>query len=184
MIKFTTINRNTIFILPITGELYKKGIKYMQKSHEVLRKAFSDIGVKKVASALGLSSAMVYKWCQSPPDDDGMTSGAYNPLDRLHRIYEVTGRLDGLEWLCQRAGGSFVQNDLTSVADDSKPMELIKDQMNQLAKSLEMFSKDDNQLDVTQLRQDWNRLKRLADDIMEESNDSCLNEDQHGTCAV
>ena len=54
------------------------------ESHEVLKKAMDNLGVKSVASKLNLSTSLVYKWCQ--PSESPNDSGAENPLDRLDRI--------------------------------------------------------------------------------------------------
>ena len=58
-------------------------------SHEVLKQSVSDLGVKSVASDLGLSTSLIYKWCQPSEAEDA--SGADNPLDRLAKVYELTG---------------------------------------------------------------------------------------------
>src|SRR5688572_3664241 len=54
------------------------------KSYEVIREATEEPGVKAVAAALGVSPALVYKWCEPPADsEDKDQSGAKNPLDRV-----------------------------------------------------------------------------------------------------
>ena len=51
------------------------------KSHEVPRGVVEELGAKQVASDLGVSTSLVYKWCARPAS--GPTgSGARNPLDR------------------------------------------------------------------------------------------------------
>lgn len=80
-------------------------------SWDVLRSATDRVGVKAVAARLNLSTALVYKWCQEPPtDEDPDASGARNPLDRVRALYEVTGDPRIINWLCNAAGGFFVQN--------------------------------------------------------------------------
>lgn len=80
------------------------------KSWEVLREAVDSVGVKIVASRLGVSAALVYKWCQESPVDDPDSSGARNPLDRLLILYELTKDRRVVNWLCAEAGGFFVAN--------------------------------------------------------------------------
>ncbi|MBI5863930.1 MAG: helix-turn-helix domain-containing protein, partial [Planctomycetes bacterium] len=80
------------------------------KSYEVMREASERVGVKALAAKLGLSTAMVYKWCQESPKDDPDSSGARNPLDRMKEIYEITQEPRLINWLCNHAGGFFVQN--------------------------------------------------------------------------
>lgn len=82
--------------------------EFKLKSHEVLRDAIEKAGVKTVAYELGLSPAMVYKWCQDRSADQ--TSGARNPLDRVLDILRLTGDTRVLNWLCHRAGGFYVPN--------------------------------------------------------------------------
>ena len=66
-------------------------------SYEVLKKSVSDLGVKSVASDLGLSASLIYKWCQPSASEEA--SGADNPLDRLARIHELTRDTGPIKWL-------------------------------------------------------------------------------------
>ena len=77
------------------------------QSHEVLREVYSRCSVKQVAADLGLSLSMVYKWAEP---DDGTGSGAVNPLDRVEGLVRSTGDTSLVQWLCERAGGFFIQN--------------------------------------------------------------------------
>lgn len=80
------------------------------KSWDVLREAIERVGVKQVAARLGVSAALVYKWCQESPEEDPDGSGARNPLDRMLAIYELTKDPRLINWLCHEAGGFFVRN--------------------------------------------------------------------------
>ena len=84
-------------------------------SYEVLKKSVSDLGVKSVASDLGLSTSLIYKWCQPSGSEDA--SGADNPLDRLARIHELTRDTGPIQWLCEKAGGYYVPNVPTEDVD-------------------------------------------------------------------
>jgi hypothetical protein len=91
------------------------------KSYDVIRAAVEEPGVKAVAAALGVSPALVYKWCEPPADsDDPEQSGAKNPLDRVAEMYQLTKDIRLVRWLCNQAGGFFVAN---PVADARKPVE-------------------------------------------------------------
>jgi hypothetical protein len=81
------------------------------KSYEVIREAVDEPGVKAVAAALRVSPALVYKWCEPPADeDDPDQSGARNPLDRVRELYLQTKDIHLVRWLCNEAGGFFVNN--------------------------------------------------------------------------
>ena len=81
------------------------------KSHEVIRQAVDEPGVKAVAAALKVSPALVYKWCEPPPHaEDPDQSGARNPLDRVRDMYQLTKDIRLIRWLCNEAGGFFVNN--------------------------------------------------------------------------
>ena len=76
------------------------------KSHEILKTVVESVGVKHVASDLGVSTSLVYKWC-ARPDPSPTGSGARNPLDRLVTLFEGAGDRRTIEWLCTQAGGYF-----------------------------------------------------------------------------
>jgi len=77
------------------------------ESHELLREIFDRKTPKEVSADLELSTSMVYKWAQ-PRAGEG--SGIENPLDRVEALYQSTGDHRLIQWLCQRAGGFFIQN--------------------------------------------------------------------------
>jgi hypothetical protein len=77
------------------------------QSHELLGEVFDKKSAKEVATDIGLSTSMVYKWAQ-PPNDSG--SGVSNPLDRIEALLKCTGDQRLVQWICQRAGGFFIQN--------------------------------------------------------------------------
>jgi len=83
----------------------------MIDSAECLRNAVKDVGVKRVAAALGVSTSLVYKWCERRLNADGTAgSGAENPLDRLATLIEISGSDRPARWLAQAAGGFFSRN--------------------------------------------------------------------------
>jgi hypothetical protein len=91
------------------------------KSYEVIKQAMEEPGVKAVAAALKLSTALVYKWCEPPADSsDPDQSGAKNPLDRVREMYLLTKDIRLIRFLCNEAGGFFVAN---PVADLRKSLD-------------------------------------------------------------
>jgi len=77
------------------------------QSHELLRDVIEKKSAKHVATDLELSTSMIYKWTQ-PREGEG--SGVENPLDRLEALHRSTGDQRLVQWICQRAGGFFIQN--------------------------------------------------------------------------
>ena len=73
----------------------------------MLRKVFEKVSPKAIASELGISLSLVYKWAEKPNEDG---SGSRNPIDRLLKIMELSEDEAIVEWLCQRAGGCFLRN--------------------------------------------------------------------------
>ena len=73
------------------------------ESHEVLKQAFesSQTSPKQIASEMGVSLSLVYKWAQ-PNTESG--SGSRNPLDRVSELMELTREPAIAEWLCDQAG--------------------------------------------------------------------------------
>jgi hypothetical protein len=76
------------------------------ESHELLKEVFEKKSAKEVSADLELSTSMIYKWAQ--PIESG--GGVENPLDRIEALYESTGDIRLIQWLCQRAGGFFISN--------------------------------------------------------------------------
>ncbi len=77
-------------------------------SYELLREVFQTCSAKQVASDLGLSLSMIYKWAEPP--EEGAGSGASNPLDRIAALLRCTDDPRLVQWICQKAGGFFIRN--------------------------------------------------------------------------
>src|SRR2546423_4909765 len=82
------------------------------QSHEILREVFQECSPKQVASELGLSLSMIYKWAEPP--DIAAGSGSTNPLDRIEALLRCTNDRRLVQWICQRAGGFFILNPKTN----------------------------------------------------------------------
>lgn len=76
-------------------------------SHELLRDVFKASSPKLIADELNVSLSMVYKWAETR---EGEGSGATNPLDRIHAMIRVTNDRRLVQWICEKAGGFFIQN--------------------------------------------------------------------------
>ncbi|MDB4328286.1 helix-turn-helix domain containing protein, partial [Akkermansiaceae bacterium] len=77
------------------------------ESYEIFKEAFKKSSPKEIASELGVSLSLVYKWAQEQSDSG---SGSRNPLDRVLEIIKLTDEPRIVEWLCERSGGYFVRN--------------------------------------------------------------------------
>jgi len=60
------------------------------QSHELLKEVLRKTSAKQVASEMGLSLSLIYKWAEPP--DDGAASGANNPLDRVGQLSAAIAR--------------------------------------------------------------------------------------------
>lgn len=139
-------------------------------SHEVLKKSVSDLGVKSVASDLGLSTSLIYKWCQ--PTDSEDASGADNPLDRLAAMYELTGDDGPIRWLCQQADGYFVDNVATENIDKIPLLHMTRRIVREFSELLDVLTEsieNDGKIDLDEakrIRKEWEELKSSAESFV------------------
>jgi len=142
------------------------------KSHEVIRQAVDEPGVKAVAAALKISAALIYKWCEpiydaTAPDQ----SGAKNPLDRVIDLHRITKDERIVRWICNEAGGFFVQNPLTDSKQsrDEVLFQQTRNMMRDFSELLDAVSgahANDGRIDAKEsdvIRQRWEDLKALAE---------------------
>lgn len=140
------------------------------KSWEVLGEAINKVGVKVLAGRLGLSTALIYKWCQESTKDDPAASGARNPLDRLKDIYDITGDDRVINWLCNESAGFFVRNpsvpaaqaDASLLTSTQRMVEDFGEMLAQVSGSWE----NDQQIsadEADRIRQRWEALKTSAE---------------------
>ena len=135
------------------------------ESHEVLRRALRKTSPKAVASDLGVSLSLVYKWAEKPSEDG---SGSRNPLDRLLQIIDLSGDTGITEWLCRQQGGHFVKDpDVSGVQVDHvlpATQEIIgqfSDLLNQISDAAADHSVCPQEAD--EIRQCWDKLKSYAE---------------------
>jgi hypothetical protein len=142
------------------------------KSHEVIRQAIDEPGVKAVAAALKVSAALVYKWCEAPAEkEDTEQSGAKNPLDRIREIYGLTKDIRLIRWLCNEAGGFFVVNPNRpdSKALDESIFAETRDMVREFSELLDTVTQsfaDDKQIDNEEagdIRGKWEDLKACVE---------------------
>ena len=141
------------------------------ESHEVLRHAIRGrAGVKEVASGLGLSASMVYKWCEPATGQDA--AGTANPLDRLESLCRLAKTREPLVWLCERFGGIFVANPLPRRvrSDDVLPAtRRILREFSDLLDVITRSAEDDGEVDdreAARIRREWENLKRIAEEFV------------------
>ena len=142
------------------------------KSHEVIRQAVDEPGVKAVAAALKVSPALVYKWCEPPAEkEDPEQSGAKNPLDRVVEMYRLTKDIKLVRWLCNAAGGFFVSNPDLEMRK-SQDQEIYREtrtmvrEFSELLDAVTASVEDDSSIDANeadQIRQKWEDLKACVE---------------------
>lgn len=135
------------------------------QSHEVLRHAFAKTSPKAVASELGISLSLVYKWAEKQSEDG---SGSRNPLDRLLKIIELSGDVRIVEWLCQRAGGYFVKNPASSSQEGYQVLPATNEIVGQFSALLHQIATAALDHSITQkeaeeIRECWDKLKSYAE---------------------
>jgi len=142
------------------------------KSHEVIRQAVDEPGVKAVAAALKVSAALVYKWCEPHADsEDPDQSGARNPLDRVRDMYHLTKDIRLIRWLCNEAGGFYIADPVPDLDHDldavifTETRSMVRD-FSELLDVVTGSVEHDNQIDIKEadeIRQKWEDLKACVE---------------------
>ena len=140
------------------------------KSHEVLKGSMEHVGVKTIASDLGVSPSLLYKWCQ--PGDEPTDSGATNPLDRLANIFEATGDEQIISWLCQKADGFFCPNPKAD-KDTTKNLfahtQKLVSEFSDLLQVVSASYSEDGEIcpeDSQRIRREWEDLKSAGESFL------------------
>jgi transcriptional regulator with XRE-family HTH domain len=149
------------------------------QSHELLREVFQQTSAKQVASDLGLSLSMIYKWAEP---DDGTGSGTVNPLDRIEALLQSTNDRRLIQWICQRAGGFFILNPKTNKPHPSFLIPATNEIVQEFADLLAVIATAaaDNQItqkESASIRARWEELKSVTEGFVaccEEGNFSVL----------
>ncbi len=143
------------------------------KSSEVIHSAVESVGVKKVAATMNVSTSLVYKWCEGPGrETEEDSGGALNPLDRVAALWDCTRDVDLVDWLCQRAGGTFVPNPFRDKNIDAEYVErtqrIIRD-FSELLSTLSQSMINDGRVDRQEsedIRRHWQKLKQHAESFV------------------
>lgn len=142
------------------------------ESHEVLKSSITIVGVKSIAAELGVSESLIYKWCQECPANElDEKSGARNPLDRVMELYRITGDPRLIVWMCERAGGYFVENPRKISKEDvdaavfRHTQTMVKSFSELLNEVSEAIENGDgvNLPEARRIRKEWEDLKRHAE---------------------
>jgi hypothetical protein len=136
------------------------------QSHEVLREVFQECSPKQVASQLGLSLSMIYKWAEPP--DPAAGSGSTNPLDRIEALLRCSNDRRLVQWICQRAGGFFVLNPKTDKPHPAYLIPATNEIVQEFADLLAVVAAAaaDNQItqqESKQIRARWEKLKGVTE---------------------
>jgi len=136
------------------------------QSHEILREVFQKCSPKQVAAELGLSLSMIYKWAE--PGDPTAGSGSTNPLDRIDALIRCTNDPHLAQWICQRAGGFFIQNPKTTHPHPAYLIPATNEIVQEFADLLAVVAAAaaDNQItprESKQIRARWEELKSVTE---------------------
>ena len=131
-------------------------------SQDILRKVIKQVGAKEIASTLGVSSSLVYKWTQRERDS---TDVLMNPLERIAQLFEMSGDEQLIQWLSQRAGGFFVRNPPSTCKKGFEVVPATQEIIQQFADLLGSISSaaSDNAISEKEaglIREAWDELKR------------------------
>jgi transposase len=154
------------------------------QSHEILREVFQECSPKQVASELGLSLSMIYKWAE--PADTTAGSGSTNPLDRIEALLRCTNDRRLVQWICQKAGGFFILNPNINKPHPSYLIPATNEIVQEFADLLAVIATAaaDNQItqkEAQQIRGRWEELKSVTESFVaccEEGNFLPLKEKQ------
>jgi hypothetical protein len=134
------------------------------QSHEILRQALETTNPKEIASEMGVSLSLVYKWSQ-PTEENG--SGTTNPLDRVGQLYRLTQEDSIVQWLCHEAGGFFVKNSKAAKSQHElmPATQLIVQRFAELLSAISTAAEDGkvSATEAQKIRMEWDDLKRFTE---------------------
>lgn len=131
------------------------------ESYQIFKEAFKNCSPKEIASELGVSLSLVYKWAQEQSESG---SGSRNPLDRLLEIIRLTGEVRLVEWLCERSNGYFVRNPPSTCEKGFQVLPATNEIVAQFSALLSRISQAALDSSITldeaeEIRHQWDRLK-------------------------
>ena len=131
------------------------------ENYEIFKEAFKNTSPKAVASELGVSLSLVYKWAQEQSENG---SGSRNPLDRLLEIIRLTGEQRIVEWLCEKSNGYFVRNPPSSCEKGFEVLPATNEIVSQFSGLLSQIARAALDSSITldeaqEIREQWDRLK-------------------------
>lgn len=130
------------------------------ESHEVIKEAFGKVSPKEISDKMGLSLSLVYKWAE-PSAETG--SGSRNPLDRVKELIELSKEPRIVQWLCQQAGGFFVQNPRQEDAPVKGMVPATNELVQQFAELLNVITQAANDNSITQ--EEASRIRKVWEDL-------------------
>lgn len=142
------------------------------RSFEIIKEAVKEPGVKRVASDMNLSTSLIYKWCQE--NETELSAGADNPLDRVKKLYEITGQVSLIQWLCKEADGFFTHNPsgLDKDVSGKNPLKMTQKMLEEFSELLTAVSKsienDDiiDEIETKHIRSLWEKLKTSTESFV------------------
>jgi hypothetical protein len=139
------------------------------QSHEVLKEVLKQTSAKQIASDMGLSLSLIYKWTEAPADDAG--SGASNPLDRIDQLLKSTGDRRIAQWVCERAGGFFIANPEHQKAHAYSLIPVTNEIVQEFADMLAVIATSAADSKITkeeakQIRRRWEELKTVTEGFL------------------
>tara|TARA_B100001559_G_scaffold213202_1_gene178719 strand:+ start:373 stop:861 length:489 start_codon:yes stop_codon:yes gene_type:complete len=135
------------------------------KSHQIIKESSKKRGIKSIASEIGVSSSLMYKWSQPY---DGSGSGSKNPLDRIVELINAIQDPTVIEWICEQSGGYFVRDPENRQEQNFEVMPATNEIVAQFSALLGEISQaaQDNTIEKKEsekIRQVWNALKSFTE---------------------
>lgn len=148
------------------------------KSYEVLKEAIAPQGAKSIAADMGLSTSLIYKWCEA--NDTAQAAGADNPLDRIARLCHITRSMAPLDWLCEQMNCYRVSNPPNRKMPPAEVIEATRRLLKEFSDVLSEVTSSmvgDSQIDceeASRIRREWEELKRLGENFVVASESGCF----------
>ena len=135
------------------------------KSHQIIKESCKKRGIKSVASEIGVSSSLMYKWSQPY---DGTGSGSKNPLDRIVELINAVQDPTLIEWICEQSGGYFVRDPESHQEENYEVMPATNEivaQFSALLGEISQSAQDNNieKKESKKIRKVWNALKSFTE---------------------